>query len=488
MTAIDATGGGAPADPGKAVGKPRGSGFFSKILRALRIYRRKAATTEIAAEDAEPERFIPLSRLEINTRLALPELWPAEQATDTKRFFRYLSAWRHVTYNEFLDRLDSDYNYFSPDADIILTDDKSPEELAELRTDFLALIRRLLEQANFNEIPQNQLDNLLTRESEYGLDLHVDFADYDEVMVFWRGTGQKTRTLRRLKNLYLKKETVSFHIYKRLFLLLKLKDPERRIKEMIAKEGMTEKRARKELKQRRQMLPTDASSRYIYLKMFKDIPRSDMEMMFPNTRVKIRASDKVKLTLTAGSGLGGAIAGPLMKVIAATSLLALSPMTWAIAGLGLAGVASRQVGNIVAQRNRYRAILAQNLYFHSLADNRAAITLLTSRAEEEDIKEEMLLYSVLAKTNVRRDELPDVKAAIVGYLETEYGVKVDFDAEDALRRLMHDGVVTQSPDGMLRALTPRQGIEHLDQLWDGYLNPSASKDRSLLIEDVARRT
>lgn len=485
MSVSDARDATVAADSAAKAGERRGSGFFSRLLKALRIYRPSKKSAEIAAQDIEPERFIPLSRLEVNTRLALPEMWPADQAADTKRFFRYLSAWRHVTYNEFLDRLDSDYNYFSPDSDVILTDEKSPEDLALLRTDFLALIRRLLEQANFNEIPQVQLDKLLTRESEYGLDLHVDFDDYDEVMVFWRGTGQKTRTVRRMQSLYLKKETVTYHNYKRLFLLLKLKDSEKRIKELMAKEGMDAKRARKELKQRRKMLPVDASSKYIYLKIFKDIPRSDMEMMFPNTRVKMRAADKIKLTLTAGSGIGGAIAAPLIKVLAATSLLVLSPMTWALAGLGLAGVASRQVGNIMSQRNRYRAVLAQNLYFHSLADNRAALTLLTSRAEEEDIKEEMLLYSVLAKTNVRRDELADVRAAIVGYLETEYGVKVDFDAADALRRLIYDGVVKETPDGMLKALSPGEGIHHLDGLWDAYLDP-AKKDRSLLLEDAMK--
>ena len=48
-------------------------------------------------------------------------------------------------------------------------------------------------------------------------------------------------------------------------------------------------------------------------------------------------------------------------------------------------------------------VMAQNLYFHAMADNRGVMTLLADRAAEEDVKEEMLLYSVLAKepANIR---------------------------------------------------------------------------------------
>ncbi len=67
----------------------------------------------------------------------------------------------------------------------------------------------------------------------------------------------------------------------------------------------------------------------------------------------------------------------------------------ALAGLG--GVAVRQATAFINQRNRYMVVMARNLYFHSMADNRGVVTLLADRAAEEDFKEEMLLYCVLAK-------------------------------------------------------------------------------------------
>ena len=83
---------------------------------------------------------------------------------------------------------------------------------------------------------------------------------------------------------------------------------------------------------------------------------------------------------------------------------------------GLGGVALRQATDFINQRNRYMVVLAQNLYFHAMADNRGVMTLLADRAAEEDIKEEMLLYSVLAKERVNVRDLQAVDEAIEQYL------------------------------------------------------------------------
>ena len=70
--------------------------------------------------------------------------------------------------------------------------------------------------------------------------------------------------------------------------------------------------------------------------------------------------------------------------------------------VGLGGIAFRQTVNFMNQKQRYMVVMAQNLYFHAMADNRGVMIKLADRAAEEDIKEEMLLYTVLAKENARR--------------------------------------------------------------------------------------
>jgi hypothetical protein len=115
-------------------------------------------------------------------------------------------------------------------------------------------------------------------------------------------------------------------------------------------------------------------------------------------------------------------------------------------------------------------VMAQNLYFHAMADNRGVMLKLAGRAAEEDIKEEMLLYSVLAKERARRQDLPDIDAAIEQYLTTSFGVGVDFDIPDALQRLITDGIVTEHSDGTLTTLPPNEATAHIDRKWDVFLD------------------
>jgi hypothetical protein len=95
---------------------------------------------------------------------------------------------------------------------------------------------------------------------------------------------------------------------------------------------------------------------------------------------------------------------------------------------------------------------------------------LAARAAEEDIKEEMLLYAVLTKENARRQDIPDIDAAIEQYLAASFGVSVDFDITDALDRLIADGLVVEQPDGRFLTMLPKEAAQHIDQKWDLFLD------------------
>jgi len=118
-------------------------------------------------------------------------------------------------------------------------------------------------------------------------------------------------------------------------------------------------------------------------------------------------------------------------------------------------------------------VMAQNLYFHAMADNRGVIIKLADRAAEEDVKEEFLLYAVLAKSTVYRHDLPAVDRAVEKYLKDAFGLELDFDLDDALSRLMADGLVTEHADGRLVALAPREAALHIDSMWDQFLDQIA---------------
>ncbi len=421
-----------------------------------------AATPEVAEVR---EKFLPITREALLDRLTQPSVWGDGEAVKARRLFRYLDFWRRQSYSAKLLEMEQAYEPFSPDSDLLVTRKYAPEESLKLQKRVVAMTADLLQRANYTRVDTSDFKVLLnSKDNHYGLDLHVDEGAFEELLIFHRGSATRTGTRRDRKKLFLKKQEFEIPIYQRLFLLFKLKPEEKRISEVMAAERVDRKEATKIIKKLRGMLPPEVKSDFIYMKLFKNLPRTDIEMCFPNTKIKFRLFDKLKLGATAGGGLAGAV-GTAGKLFVATN-----PVALAGAVLGLGGIAARQVTGFLNQKNRYMVTMAQNLYFHAMADNRGVITLLADRAAEEDAKEEMLLYTVLARERVNIADLADVDRAIEHYLQNVFEVQANFDVHDALERLMADGIVSQGADGMLKVLTPEAGIAHVDHLWDGYLD------------------
>jgi hypothetical protein len=265
--------------------------------------------------------------------------------------------------------------------------------------------------------------------------------------------------------LYLTKDRFEVPIFERLFLLFKLKSDETRIAEIMAATGADRNRGARLLRKARAHLPLGLSHDHIYVKMFKRIPQIDLEMLFPNTKIAFRPFDKLKLMITAGGGTVAGVTGTATKLLAATN-----PFTLAFGIAGLSAVVFRQVMSFFNTRNRYMMVLAQNLYFFSLANNHGALTLIADRAEEEDVKEDMLAYAFLARHPSKYNALADIKREATTFLKERCGVSVDFDAEDALRRLLADGLVRSDAQGNLTAIAPDEARAHIDRLWDRLLD------------------
>ena len=235
-------------------------------------------------------------------------------------------------------------------------------------------------------------------------------SEFDEALLYYRGTGTIVREERNPWRLYLRKDRLDVPIFERLFLLLKLKPAETRIAEIMAATQVDRARAARDVEKARAHFPPGVSSDYIYVKIFKRIPQIDIEMLFPNTKVAFRPFDKLKLMVTAGGGTVAGVAGTATKLLAATN-----PFTLAFGVFGLSAVIFRQAMKFFHTRNHYMMVLAQNLYFCSLANNRGALTLIADGAEEEDVKEDMLLYAFLARHPSKHDALPELKIMVTSF-------------------------------------------------------------------------
>jgi len=435
---------------------------------------------EILAHADAREKFIPVTRAALMERLTRPQSWRGQQAREARRFFRYLDYWRQASYSAHLIEMNQTYETFNPDSDLLVTRRYTDAEKSTLQARLLEQTQMLLEQANYTRIDPSDVKLILTRDSHYGLDLEVDMHAFDELLIYYRGATKRRHSRRDARKLYLFKEEYDVPIFQRLLVLFKVKPFDVRVREVMREKGCERKAAERIVRKLRGSIAKEINSNSIYLKLFKNIPRSDLEMCFPNTAVRFRLLDKLRLGVTAGGGFGMGVVGTASKLAIAANPIALAG---AVATLG--GLAFRQGMKFIHKRNEYMVTMAQNLYFHTLADNRGVMTVLADRASEEDIKEEMLLYSVLAKEPVHVNELRDVDAAIEQQLLNTFGVSVNFDLDDAFERLKRDGIAVVKPDGWIRTMPPADAARHIDMLWDSYLDhlPDPTRGEGIEFED-----
>jgi hypothetical protein len=132
---------------------------------------------------------------------------------------------------------------------------------------------------------------------------------------------------------------------------------------------------------------------------------------------------------------------------------------------GVGGIMYAQVRNVFITRDKYRMLLAQRLYFQNLANNQGALALMIDEAEEEDVKEEALLYVHLLQTPVHYTQVDAVRARINTFLSNRFGIDVNFDVNDALARLTALNLVQQTSNGDLRAVPLEHANQNLRTVW-----------------------
>ncbi|MFT5114052.1 MAG: hypothetical protein ACI8P9_003385 [Parasphingorhabdus sp.] len=409
--------------------------------------------------EMKQETFIPVTRFALREALVNQAEESGEKSTLVE-LFQVLGLWRHQEYYQRLLVLKECYLPFSPDRDTVRALTYSKEELTQLQKKLIQGVNHLLERGNYSHIDEEQLNLLFSTNSAHGLKLSVDQTEYDEMLLFSRGIGSETLVKQNWQTFF-KKQTTKIPTFKRLFLLFKLKDEDARVAELMTERQVDEKKARKIVQRNRRQLPRDDKGSHVYLKIFKNIPQEDVEMMFPNTNVQFKLFDKIKLTVTAGGGTVAGVASSATKIAAAAA--AANPITLAGGILGLSGIVLRQVLSFFNTRNRYMLTLSTRLYFHALADNRGALTLLCDRGEEEDVKEEMLLYWFLHLRPTSKEKLDGLRKRIEQYLFKQFGVEIRFDLYDALERLEGDGLATTDAQGIVSVTQPAQASVLLQQ-------------------------
>ena len=128
---------------------------------------------------------------------------------------------------------------------------------------------------------------------------------------------------------------------------------------------------------------------------------------------------------------------------------------------------------IFTQRTKYMMTLSRNLYFHNLDNNFGVMNFLIDMAEEEEGKEAILAYYFLYTQGEKNYTKETLDRKIENYIQEKYGVAIDFEVDDGLRKLREEGILTEH-DGVFKVLSLQKASACLDKQWDNFFNPAQS--------------
>lgn len=393
------------------------------------------------ASYADREHFIPLRKGELIDLLIQGKSLEPAQREPFSQFCKLLSSMFHFEYHSRLEELKNTYAPFDPDADTITLQPLNPDERKHRQDILFADFISLLEKANYTHLSHATLHEAIEiGASDWGLNMDVDFDVFDRLEVFSRGDILGTRTRRRAVKLW-QVEEVKVPVYKRLVLILKLRKHKR--------------------------VPRDVDTNTVFIKLFKDIPKVDLEMLLPGARLKMPTIQRGKLGVSMASSVGFV----MYKLIKDAALLAQglhNPVAfWTPLSL-VFGYGYKQYYGFQQARVNYNLMLTQSLYYQSLDSNSGVLTRMVDEAEDQEFREALLGWYCLW-----RYAGPEgwTQAALDDYIELELErrarLKVDFEIDDALGKLLRLGVVEQVGE-RYRAQPLERALSILDGVWDNY--------------------
>jgi hypothetical protein len=308
----------------------------------------------------------------------------------------------------------------------------------------------LLEKANFKKVGEKELNHALTTQSLYSGSVDVNFSELDEWALYSRGI---TRRMHKVKNwkTFRRERKLEFDSYDRLVLAIRF------TKGFIARS-----------EERRSALDSD----HIYIKYFRNVPKNDLEMVFPNTHYHMSVWDKVRVavpTLGAAALTAVRILPIVLAVIGGVAGASMGNLELAAVGgaIGaLIGIAFRAYVHYKNARITYMQALTEGLYFKILDSNAGVFHRILDAAEEEEVKEAMLAFHFLQDAPLSESQL-DSK---VEYWFEKRNIPFDFEVEDGLAKLSRLQLAKEDK-GKWSVLDLKEAIIHLDKRWDDLFVP-----------------
>lgn len=361
-----------------------------------------AAPAAAAEQNGAADRFIPMRYRAFAQRLLADfrqdTADDVADAVDAERLRDMADLIYEVVRQEadgFREVLVEHYECVNPErAAAALCETKEPETSTRC---LLSDIAYLFERAGFEVVTGEMFQHAVREWNVSGVELHVDFSKFDHVMMFGRGRG--TAPINGLGFLALYETTVVVPVFRRLAVVLKRKDDPN-----------------------------------IHIRMFRDVPLSDLEAVLPGADTCMRPADKFWLgttILSAGYTLLSA-AGVDLGRFELSDQVAKAVAIYSMLG------AYRVYYYYTVLRDLATGRLNKQLYYQQLNGNVGLLSHLIDETAQQEANMILAAYLFLLRSGRTPAGDAELDALIEQYLTRTLPAPVNFDVATAiagLRRL-----------------------------------------------------
>lgn len=440
-------------------------------------------------ESAQPwGHFIPLRRAELVKLLAEDKGLTAEERQQFLELCTLVGSTIHFQYHQKLEELKESYFTLDPDTDERTRQPRDPAQEEAQAAVVFDKFGELMERANFRKLSREEVYSSLDSASHWGLHMKLDFQIFERLDVYARGDVLGQRQARNWRKWY-REETVDVPTYQRLAIVFRLAE---------ASGGRqppdTKPRKPNENHQGPDAPRSPGEHRPIAMKLFKNIPKADLEMLLPGTKVKMSLLDQGKILIPTISGVGLALFKLFTKA-AATALAGFSGMLGFLFLLGgTIGYGVKAFLGYLNTKDKYQLSLTRSLYFQNLDNNSGVFFRLLDEAEEQEFREAVLAWWLLWRQTASGDDggwtARQIDRAAEKLLRERCDLKVDFEIDDALDKLRRLNLIEALPGEKWRAVSATSALYELDRAWDNFftyhqVNETANKKNLLRVLQAA---
>mmetsp|Transcript_37753 Transcript_37753/g.84162 ORF Transcript_37753/g.84162 Transcript_37753/m.84162 type:complete len:687 (+) Transcript_37753:200-2260(+) len=408
------------------------------------------------------ENFIPFRFADLRDQIIAdhPDIFSSQ---DTRIKFHKLCKWLSVRNQVRLSIVfgdaDDHYSYMDPD-----NDEEDPgagrmtdADKAVCMAKFIQQFVSILDKGDYAAISQEWLDQSYTEQSAdgfmgTGMQVKPVNTDIIEFQLWYRGKTHKKTTYRSWRTLWVQK-TLSQTMFERLVVMFRRRPQEQIDYLMSLHPRPWYKRAWD--KCFALMFGKDGSTLsggatlqggYLYLKVFKDVAHTDIDMLLPGAQAKFSWLDYTlifgSMLVAIGTAIYKAVTGTLvfdtMTAILTSVVLILMPLYGAFRGYM----------SIKEKMQDLQDHLNTLFILHNISNNTSVISQVLGEAAEQEDKEAMLAYFFLWKgqkspSAISKDVLDvEVEAYLQKLIERQdLGVKLDFEVMDSIDKLLRMGLL-----------------------------------------------